>query len=48
MFRLPSKGSTFATVALAGLDVAVAGLDYRDPNSRRALVRPTDTTTRAP
>ena len=36
------------TVALIGKDVAVADLGYRDLDSRRALVRPTDTTTRAP
>ena len=34
-YCLPLKGSTFATVALAGKGGAVAGLGYRDPNSRR-------------
>ena len=38
MFRLPSKGSTFATVALAGIDVALAGVNYRGSGSRELLI----------
>ena len=41
MFRLPSKGSTFATVALAGKDVALAGLGYRGPDSRELVIENT-------
>ena len=38
MFRPPSKGPTFATVALAGKDVALAGLGYRGSGSRELLI----------
>ena len=41
MFRLPSKGSTFATVALAGKDVALAHLGYRSLFSRELVIENT-------
>ena len=41
MFRLPSKGSTFATVALAGKDVALAGLGYRGLFFRELVIENT-------
>ena len=41
MFHLPSKGSTFATVALIGIDVALAGLGYRGLNPRELVIENT-------
>jgi hypothetical protein len=38
MFRLPSKGSTFATVALIGIDVALADMNYRGSGSLELLI----------
>ena len=34
----PLKGPTFATMALAGKDVALAGLGYRGSGSRELLI----------